>query len=241
MQEGPLSAHGISFHLKRRAFQKRLRINIKSNGEILVSANKTYPYFLIKRFLLENKPWIENSLSSIEEKRRNIPTKTFQLGESFLYLGKHHRLSLNPIMQQKTKISVQKDKFELLLDSPTLNPTSEEIYDALIKFYKDQGRLILTERVRAIATLTKMSVNKITIRGQRSRWGSCNIQKDISLNWKLIISPKKCIDYVVLHELCHTVHHNHSKRFWQLVETYMPDYLSAKKWLDENHFEFEFL
>jgi predicted metal-dependent hydrolase len=74
----------------------------------------------------------------------------------------------------------------------------------------------------------------MSIREQKTRWGSCSKKGNLNFNWKLIMSPPWVIDYVVIHEICHLRHLNHSKEYWALVEYYMPEYKSAREWLKKN-------
>ena len=75
---------------------------------------------------------------------------------------------------------------------------------------------------------------RVTIREQKTRWGSCSSRGNLNFNWKLIMAPPPVLDYVVIHELCHLYEFNHSPRFWQLVEAQMPEYESWKKWLKQH-------
>jgi predicted metal-dependent hydrolase len=74
----------------------------------------------------------------------------------------------------------------------------------------------------------------LTIRNQKSRWGSCSTRGTLSFNWRLIMAPPEVLDYVVVHELAHMMEHNHSKAFWALVAKYCPDYLAHRNWLKQN-------
>jgi predicted metal-dependent hydrolase len=86
-------------------------------------------------------------------------------------------------------------------------------------------------RVRELALLHGLTVQRVSVRNQRSRWGSCSRRGTISLNWRLIQTPEFVRDYIILHELAHLRHMNHSRHFWQEVERLCPDYLAAERWL----------
>ena len=92
----------------------------------------------------------------------------------------------------------------------------------------------IRSRLEYYRPLTGGDYNRVTVRAQRSRWGSCSSKRNLNFNWKLILAPPMCLDYVVLHELCHLTEFNHSRRFWQLVETHMRDYRVWKDWLRIN-------
>ena len=77
-------------------------------------------------------------------------------------------------------------------------------------------------------------ITRISIRAQKTRWGSCSSKGTLSFNWKLLLAPQEVIDYVVIHELCHLCEMNHSDRFWALVESIQPDYKLHRKWLKDN-------
>ena len=78
-----------------------------------------------------------------------------------------------------------------------------------------------------------VSPNKITFGLRKSRWGSCSSKKNITINWLLAMSPQHISDYVIVHELCHLIEMNHSRHFWRLVETILPDFQSSRAWLKE--------
>lgn len=100
--------------------------------------------------------------------------------------------------------------------------------------YREKAREVLTERVQYYAAVMGVTYGRITIREQKTRWGSCSAQGNLNFNWKLILMPPGVLDYVVVHELAHRREMNHSKRFRELVEVYMPEYRKYRKWLKEN-------
>src|SRR5439155_21681541 len=92
----------------------------------------------------------------------------------------------------------------------------------------------LTPRTLELAALHQLTIRRVAVRGQRSRWGSCSIKKTISLNWRLIQTPAFVSDYIILHELMHLREMNHSRRFWQQVERVCPEYAKAEAWLKQH-------
>ncbi len=109
------------------------------------------------------------------------------------------------------------------------------------KRYREKARLLITERVNHYIRFTGESYTSLTIRDQKSRWGSCSSRKTLSFNYRLIFAPSKVLDYVVVHEICHLTHMNHSKDFWGLVAEVMPDYKIHKKWLRDHGNELNLL
>jgi len=104
-----------------------------------------------------------------------------------------------------------------------------------------QGRREARARISLIAqseaAALGVSYKRLTIRDQRSRWGSCSSNACLSFNWRLVLAPHDVLDYVVVHEVCHLVEMNHGARFWKLVEKRRPNYRETKKWLDEHGWE----
>ena len=95
----------------------------------------------------------------------------------------------------------------------------------------------ITKRASYFARLMGVSYRNITIREQKTRWGSCSSEKNLNFNWKLILAPPEVLDYVVVHELAHRKEMNHSKAFWNIVERYLPDYKERRRELRAYHIE----
>lgn len=105
---------------------------------------------------------------------------------------------------------------------------------ALRKRYIAAAHTYFPQRCAYYAGLLGVTYGKIRIAEQKTRWGSCSTSGTLSFNWKLMLAPPRVLDYVVIHELCHLIEMNHSKRFWSLVESVMPEYKEYRKWLKEN-------
>ncbi len=106
--------------------------------------------------------------------------------------------------------------------------------EALTQRYKAAAKEYFPKRAAYFRQFTGGTYSRITVRDQKTRWGSCSAKGTLSFNWRLILAPPAILDYVVVHELCHLTHMDHSTEFWQAVESVYPDYRSARKWLKEH-------
>ncbi len=106
--------------------------------------------------------------------------------------------------------------------------------DALEKRYKEAARSYIPKRVAYFHAMTGGDYERITIRDQKTRWGSCSSKGTLSFNWRLMLAPPAVLDYVVVHELCHLTHMDHSPAFWQAVANVCPDYREKRRWLKEH-------
>lgn len=117
-------------------------------------------------------------------------------------------------------------------------PSKDEPKDAatlaLEKRYRDAAKEYIPKRVEYYHEFTGGTYNKITIRDQKTRWGSCSSNGTLSFNYRLMLAPPRVLDYVVVHELCHLTHMNHSSDFWNMVASILPDYKEYRRWLKEN-------
>ena len=97
-----------------------------------------------------------------------------------------------------------------------------------------EAKKYLVNRVQLVSSKIRINFKSLNLKGYRAMWGSCNSRSEICLNWKLVMLPKKVIDYVIVHELCHIIEPNHSKSFWSLVKKYDSKYIENKNWLKKN-------
>jgi predicted metal-dependent hydrolase len=118
---------------------------------------------------------------------------------------------------------------------------STRVQQAIAKFYDVQARLHLQERVEYYSNEMGVNPTGLSFRRQKTRWGSCSSLGHISFNWKLVFAPERVIDYLVIHELAHLVHANHSNRFWDLVKKHDPECRVHRRWLRDHQSETEFL
>ncbi len=203
--------------------RKTIAIEISDNAALIIKAPTFIRNADIERIISENYQWLKKKLE-IAQKSKQFKTKRFVNGEKFLYLGKLYPLELK---QNLHKPLVFSDKFYLRYDA---RPQARELF---INWYKRQASANFYKRAIIFAPLMGVEFNQLKISSARKRWGSCSNKKNINIVWRLIMAPQPIIDYVIIHELAHLRHMNHSQNFWKLVESVYPHYKQAINWLKE--------
>ena len=184
----------------------------------------------IDSFVLQKMGWIKKKLS-LQKSIKKLIRKKFKNEENFQFLGKDLKLKITISENKKSYID---DKFIYLVLNNDKESFKEKIKEKLETLFRETAKDVFKNKTLNEAKKIKVTPKKIIVRSYKRRWGSCSHKKDISYNWKLIMAPEKIIRYVVIHELCHLVHFNHSRDFWKSVEKIIPDYKSSKEWLKLN-------
>ena len=130
-------------------------------------------------------------------------------------------------------------KEKVVFDESTINVYQSEENNLkhnkiLFIYLKKYAKKEISKRVVFLSKKYNFTINRIAVRDQSSRWGSCSSKKNINMNWRLIFAPIETLDYVIIHELCHTKEMNHSKNFWNLVESISPNWKENRDWLTQN-------
>jgi predicted metal-dependent hydrolase len=250
MPQEVLLFNNTPVEIKRRAFKRNIGITMQVNGQIQVSAPKMLPLARIHKFLDQNREWIAKNLESYEELRRRYPPKQFMQGEIFLFLGIPCTLhfSCGVSASSRRKIVVSRVDDELRCEIPPdawsnfdLSVPHPEVQDAITDFYKTSAEIILRQRIELYSMRMGLKPKALRFRSQKTRWGSCSSRGTLSFNWRLIVAPLVVMDYVIVHELAHLKFYNHSKAFWNLVETQIPTYRERRSWLKFHGYETDFL
>lgn len=220
--------------LERKAFRRSISIIIHPQKPIQVKAAVLTPKKAIFDFLLAKKDWIEKSLEKISRNQNKFPKRKFRDQEKFPFLGIDHPLKLVITLTKKPFISMT-DHF-ILAHIPQNEWSAasleqeHELLNEVRAFYKREAIRYLGRRVEYWAQQSGLHPKQVKFREQKTRWGSCTDKGIINLNWRLIVFPRDLIDYVIVHELAHLKHLDHSKRFWETVELMLPNYkIHAKK------------
>ena len=202
-----------------RSRRRTIALIVETDGTVTVRAPLRATNKTILQFVEKHTKWVEKKKSEI---RSVVPLRPKQYvpGENFLYLGQNHALEVVHGQQKKL---VLEDGFKI---AASVQENAELIFQS---WYRQQARLIITERVKFFADKHAFHYDRIRITSARTRWGSCSTKGSLSFSWRLIMTPLDVVDYVVIHELTHTVHQNHSERFWKLVEHILPEYKESQK------------
>lgn len=205
-----------------RSKRKTLSLQINQDAELIIRAPQRLAEKDIQAFVVEKSHWIEKKQRQV--KSRITEKYQFKVGEMFLYLGNTYPLTISSI---KNSLSFNGEVFEIHIDCADA-PT------AFCKWYKQKFREIALPRIDYFANKHNLQFNDVRLKAQKTLWGSCSSNNNLNFNYCLMMAPMRVIDYVIVHELSHTVHKNHSSDFWGLVESILPEYKLAKKWLKDN-------
>ncbi|KEZ53376.1 M48 family metallopeptidase [Metabacillus indicus] len=197
-------------------------------GIVEVLAPKGTSKEQVHQVLEANWALIQQKLRDVQARMHGTLKKTYEYGETFLYLGKTYPIS---ITHDET---IQKD--HVVFDGKTLHIQVKQQEDAIIRqalkrYYYQQCKSIVEKSIKSHQTHFKMKPRSVKIVDSNKNWGTCNGNLELTFNWKLSMAPQEVIDYVVVHEMCHMVHLNHDRSFWRLVGKIMPDYKEREAWL----------
>lgn len=219
-----LSGRRVTCLIHRRKNQKYINLRISLDGEVIVSAPFGVSVARIKESLEKKERWITRHLTKAAENRAvNDPALRL------LYRGRP--LAVRAYRDPKRKRSVWINDTAQAIEVHTQEPTRKTVLTILEGFLMRQAKRQFTKRAQELAELTGIRYQKLFIRNQRTRWGSSSARGNLSVNWRAIMAPPPVQDYLLIHELAHQVHLDHSKAFWKVVERWCPDYEEANRWL----------
>ncbi len=210
-----------------RSNRKTLSLSINENADLVVRAPHRVSYDEIKKFISEKSAWIDKKQRLIKAQLKEKVNAN--LISQCLYLGTLYPLKIDN--NRVEPISFNGHIFTIA------NINSEKISLILKSWYKKRFIEIAVPRLGYFSNKHQLKFNQIRVKEQKTLWGSCSSKNNINLNYLLIMAPIKVIDYVIVHELVHTIHKNHSAKFWQKVETIMPNYEDARCWLKDNGYK----
>jgi len=220
------------FQYKVIRTDRRKTASIKvSDGKVKFIIPKNLSDKRLQSLIQKKTPWILKKLNDLS-KIKPVKPKEYISGESFTYLGRNYRLKL--IKNDPNIIKLKGGQFILSTNENfTANEKNEFVKQELLKWFISHAERRLKEKTRRFSKIIGVEPKSVKVKYFKSRWGSCTSKGDISFNWKIIIAPHRIVDYVVVHELSHLLHHNHSERFWKTVQQIIPDCYECRTWLKD--------
>lgn len=204
-----------AYALRRSDRARRVRVSVRDDGMVEVVLPRRAPARLADEAVVELAPWIARRRAEVEAVRARVAARNGTLP----YLDE--TLTVRP---EPSRTRVHRRGDVLLVPAAEAEPAIE-------RWYRRAARAEVEPRVAEATAALGVTAEKITIRNQRSRWGSCSASGALSFNWRLLLAPEEILDYVVWHEACHLVHLDHSPAFWGLLARHRPDYRHPQRWL----------
>jgi hypothetical protein len=180
--------------------------------------------------VLKRAGWVLKHIRQAREQREYVLPRRYVSGESHLYLGRRYQLKVSQSWDSRTEVKLTRGRF--LVAAPDASP--ETVKAALKDWYRQHGLQYIGNRLEAVCDRVPWvsTIPSWRLRVMRKQWGSCSNKGNLSFNTHLVKAPRQCIDYVILHELCHLREHNHSRYFYRLLSDQLPDWKSLKTRLD---------
>lgn len=215
----------LAYQTIRSRKRKTAAIHIDQRGVVV-----RVPHWVdddwVDNWVLSKRDWI---VKAQEKYRANVEAFCLKIEPyaPFPYLGEMYPIQW--AVESRVAVSLQDRQLQISLNKRSVKPIEEQVRAALVSWYKQAAESYLTALIQAQAERMGLTYSLLKIKGFKRRWGSCDSRKVISLNWKLIFCDPALIEYVVIHELAHLIHLNHSKDFWNLVAEYCPEWKVRKE------------
>jgi hypothetical protein len=219
-----LLGQSVEYELRRsdNATEPRIDVDIQGVTVVVPQSDDVHPEELLK----ENAVWVVEKKEKYDTYREQIPERKHEEGAVFPYLGSKREV----VVERRPSSEVTEDA--LRLAQHHVEDTS--VKRALETLYRRKAREIFEERAEFFAEEMGVEYEKIEIRNQRTKWGSCSTTGTLGLNWRLMMAPQEIVDYIVVHELAHLRESSHGDAFWSLVAQHDPEHEEHSRWLEMN-------
>jgi len=200
---------------------------------VVVAAPEKLSQREIMSFVEDKSEWVRKRMSLNLEKQKKYAPRRYVTGERLFCLGKEHCL----VVEEGALAGVVLNSENIIV---RIRPgTPVELLEQMVRrqlslWYVRLAVKKIEERVRHFTRAIGATPRSVRIKAIKSRWGSCSSGGGVNFAWQIIMAPEPILDYLVVHELCHLIHHNHSAEYWDLVQSIIPDYRERRKWLREN-------
>lgn len=222
----------IAFSLRRQSSRTvtRVAIHVEPDARVLVDAPDTAPLTDVLTAVKKRARWISQHVGAARARLTHVLPREYVSGESLHYLGRRYRLKV--IVNAEVAIEARMRGAFITVNASEHAPST--IKSALDVWYRQRARELFADRLAAVAAPLRWvkQLPPTRLQFMTLQWGSCSPSGRITLNPLLVKAPRECIDYVLLHELCHLLHHNHSPRFYRALDRHMPNWRLVKEKLD---------
>ena len=223
---------GFEFPVEVIRTDRRRSASIYLDGEgIKVRVPKGLSDRHVRNLIAKKSPWIKRKLKEAELTAPPKP-KEFVSGETFAYLGRNYRLKI--LSGDPPSVKLRGGYLEANILGSSKTQEEEEVRSLLVDWYRRHAQERLEEKTHRYAKVLQVEPCSVSVKDYKSRWGSCSVKGDVCYNWRIVIAPHRIVDYVVVHELCHLLEHNHSAIYWRHVERIFPDFQRCREWLKRN-------
>jgi len=199
---------------------------------LVVVIPRRYKIEWVRDLVREKGAWVLRKLAGAGESGPGLVGKGLESGSVVPYLGRGRELVVRNGGGRGTAVKLEHTRLVV-----SLGTSSRGLNVALERWFRTQAEGLIAAKAAAVSAGLGLAYRRLTIRGQRTRWGSCSRLGNLSFNWKLMLAPEPVIDYVVVHEIAHLKEMNHSKRFWKLVADNCPQWREHRTWLKKHESE----
>lgn len=208
----------------------RIAIHVEPDGDVLVDAPPGSSIEKVKGAVIKRARWIRGNVEAARSRHAHVLPREYVSGESVLYLGRRYRLKVLADQDGTPEAALRGHFVEVRVE--TRDPLA--VRKILEAWYRERSRAVFAQRLAVVAAPLSWvrEVPPMRMQTMARQWGSCSPAGRITLNPALVKAPRECIDYVLLHELCHLKHHNHSPRFYRTLDQQMPGWHGIKERLD---------
>lgn len=217
----------FDYTVVRSSKRRKLTITVERDRSVVIHAPEGMTDHDIDQVVKSKRKWICEKIMHPQKYQAlpHAPGKELVNGESALYLGRFYRIEI-----------VKQDSSQIQFSQRFLIPEAlaKSGIESLKEWYIRKAKEKIVPRVKRYASHLGVNVAQVKIVDERYRWGSCTVNDNINLNWRLIKAPMFVIDYVIIHELTHLLEANHTPRFWNIVSSQIANVDKAKDWLKDN-------
>lgn len=229
-----------AYSVRRSDRARRARLTVTREGDAVVVLPRRAPAAVAHELVAAHATWLIRQLDRVRSANARLADRpSLEQGRTLSVAGELYRVVLNSSASARSCVLVHRPVAGMpgILEVRQAGRSPATPKEILEMWLRREARRVLLERVRVMAPTVGVSAPRVTIRSQRSRWGSASRTAGLSLNWRLILAPPWVLEYVVIHELVHLAVSGHSARFWELVRRHSAEVDAARAWLRRNHVE----